>query len=133
MPRKALIDGRSDPKRGRTQNNDVWLVYIIRCSDESLYTGITTNIKRRYHEHFRGTGARYFRGREPEEVVYLETGHSRSSAAKREYELKAMTRTRKDQLIASARDTMEQDNKVSGVTSGGPGPLQARPRARERT
>lgn len=61
-----------------------WQVYIILCSDNSLYTGITTDIERRFRQHREGKGARYFRGRKPLEVIYLENGHTRSTAAKRE-------------------------------------------------
>ena len=61
-----------------------WQVYIILCSDESLYTGITTDIDRRFCDHAEGRGAKYFRGRQPVKVVYLEKDHTRSSASKRE-------------------------------------------------
>ena len=76
-----------------------WQVYIILCSDGSLYTGITTNVERRFSQHAAGQGARYFRGRRPLKVVYQEHGHSRSSAAKREIEIKAMNRTEKLLLV----------------------------------
>ena len=72
-----------------------WQVYIIRCSDDSLYTGITTDIERRFRQHKEGKGAKYFRGREPLEVVYLENGHTRSTAATREAAIKAMSREEK--------------------------------------
>ena len=77
-----------------------WLVYIILCSDNSLYTGITTDCERRFRQHAAGRGARYFRGRQPLQVVYLEHDHSRSSAARREAEIKAMNRGDKDLLVA---------------------------------
>ena len=83
-----------------------WSVYIIRCSDRSLYTGITTDIERRCREHARGTGARYFRGRKPLQVVYLESRHTRSSAAIRECEIKALSRTGKVSLMASKRNEL---------------------------
>lgn len=75
-----------------------WQVYIIRCSDDSLYTGITTDIDRRFIEHVEGKGAKYFRGRHPVEVVYLENGHTRSSASKREIQIKTMNRSEKMNL-----------------------------------
>ncbi len=68
-----------------------WQVYIILCSDNTLYTGITTDLARRLRMHAEGKGARYFRGRRPEKVVYLETGHTRSSASRREAEIKKLT------------------------------------------
>jgi len=78
-----------------------WLVYIIRCSDNSLYTGITTDMERRFRQHAAGSGAKYFRGRQPVQVVYQEHNHSRSSAAGREARIKAMDRTEKLNLIST--------------------------------
>ncbi|MDD2734765.1 MAG: GIY-YIG nuclease family protein [Desulfuromonadaceae bacterium] len=77
-----------------------WHVYIIRCSDNSLYTGITTDIDRRFRRHAVGKGAKYFRGRTPQQVVYREENHSRSSAARREYCIKRMNRAEKELLVA---------------------------------
>ena len=78
-----------------------WQVYIIVCTDNSLYTGITTDIERRFSEHAGALGAKYFRGRRPGEVVYLEGGHTRSSASKREAAIKKLLRADKLRLIAS--------------------------------
>lgn len=78
-----------------------WQIYIILCSDNSLYTGITTDLKRRFHQHAHGCGAKYFWGREPSELMYLERGHTRSTAAKRESQIKKMTRAGKYLLICS--------------------------------
>jgi putative endonuclease len=78
-----------------------WQVYIILCSDDSLYTGITTDLERRFRQHAHGRGAKYFRGREPTEVVYLERGHTRSTSAKRELRIKTMTRAEKYLLVSS--------------------------------
>jgi putative endonuclease len=78
-----------------------WKVYIIHCTDNSLYTGITLDIERRFSEHAGQRRAKYFRGRKPGEVVYLEGGHTRSSASKREAAIKKLLRVDKLQLIAS--------------------------------
>ena len=79
-----------------------WSVYIIRATDGALYTGITTDVERRWSEHVSGKkGAKYFRGRKPEALVFTETGHSRSSASKREFEVKKLTRAEKLALIAA--------------------------------
>ncbi len=79
-----------------------WFVYIIRSDDDSLYTGITTDVPRRFGEHVDGPrGARYFNGRKPMEVVYTEGGHTRSSAGQREAEIKKMSRQDKIKLLKS--------------------------------
>ena len=78
-----------------------WSVYMIRCTDDSLYTGITNNVGKRWSAHADHRGAKYFRGHRPEEMVYLESGHTRSSASQREATIKRMRRIDKDRLIAS--------------------------------
>ena len=78
-----------------------WQVYIIRCSDTTLYTGITNDLARRYRQHADCRGARYFRGRRPVEGVYLESGHSRGSASRREAAIKKLTRCDKIKLLNS--------------------------------
>ncbi len=80
-----------------------WTVYIIRCADESLYTGVTTDLERRYAEHLgHARGAKYFNGREPQEIVFAEGGHTRSSACQREVQIKKLKRVEKLRLIAAA-------------------------------
>lgn len=79
-----------------------WHVYIILCSDDTLYTGITTDVERRLRQHASGRGAKYFRGREPKRVLFLEGGHDRSTASRRETCIKKMSRAEKDRLIAQA-------------------------------
>lgn len=74
---------------------------MLRCSDDSLYTGITTDVTRRLKMHASGTGAKYFRGRQPKTLVYLETQHNRSSAGKREIALKLLRRSEKERLVAA--------------------------------
>lgn len=83
-----------------------WLVYIIRCSDDTLYTGITNDLARRLTLHARKAGARYFRGRVPQRVVYLERGHSRSSASRREAVIKKLDRAGKLRLIESSHNQL---------------------------
>ena len=77
-----------------------WTVYIILCTDKSLYTGITTDIERRVAQHKAHKGAKYFLGHKPKQVVYMESGHTRSSASQREAAIKKMKRPNKDRLIA---------------------------------
>lgn len=86
-----------------------WYVYMVQASDGSLYTGITTDVERRFQEHLGGTkagmkgggkGAKYFQGRKPEKVVYTEQSHDRSSASKREAEIKRLRREQKLALVS---------------------------------
>ena len=82
-----------------------WFVYVIRCSDDSLYTGVTTDIERRFSEHAgQEKGAKYFNGRQPLEVVYSEAGHNRSSACRREAAIKKLSRVEK---LALAKKNMK--------------------------
>lgn len=76
-----------------------WLVYILRCNDTTMYTGVTTNPARRLKQHNAGTGARYTRARLPVTMVYLEEAVGRSEALKREYVIKQLTREQKIGLI----------------------------------
>ena len=87
------------PARTTCHTSILWHVYIILCSDNSLYTGITTDVERRFSQHAEGSGAKYFRGRQPVQVVYRESGHNRSSASKREIMIKAMNRVDKMLLV----------------------------------
>ena len=80
-----------------------WCVYIILCSDDTLYTGITIDIKRRIKQHTSGLGAKYFRNRTPKEIVFLEPEHNRSSATKREMAIKKLSKIEKTKLINSAK------------------------------
>lgn len=82
------------------ENNPDWSVYMIRCDDGSLYTGVSTDVQRRFREHLETPrGAKFFNGRKPLEVVFLEAGHTRSSAARREAAIKKLSRDTKLRLI----------------------------------
>jgi len=85
-----------------------WQVYIILCSDNSLYTGITTDVTRRLLQHAAGQGAKYFRERLPEKVLYLETGHTRSSASRREAEIKSLTHAGKSLLAGGEQNEVQK-------------------------
>ena len=80
--------------------DSIWYLYILRCKDGSLYTGITTDVEKRLEAHRSGKGAKYTRGRGPLELVYRETCGSHSNALKRELEIKALPREKKELLIA---------------------------------
>lgn len=86
-------------KKGRRPKIDHWFVYILRCVDGSLYTGITKDVKRRCQQHSNGTASRYTRSRLPSKLVWQEVQPSQSSALKREAAIKAMTRTEKLAMI----------------------------------
>lgn len=77
----------------------IWYLYILRCKDDSLYTGITTDVEKRLEAHRSGKGAKYTRGRGPLELVYWEECGGHSNALKREWEIKQLPRARKQQLI----------------------------------
>ncbi|MFB6184400.1 MAG: GIY-YIG nuclease family protein [Haloarculaceae archaeon] len=74
-------------------------VYVLRCSDDTLYTGYTTDVERRVREHDAGEGAKYTRGRTPVELVHVESFDSKSAAMAREYEIKRLSRAEKESLI----------------------------------
>lgn len=95
---------RSKAKESNEAMN--WQVYMILCLDNSLYTGITTDVARRFAQHLGGTGAKYFRGHTPHQVVYLEEGHDRSSASRREAEIKKLRPDDKWRLIASSQNCL---------------------------
>jgi len=78
-----------------------WSVYIIQCTDDLLYTGITNNIQRRFSQHLNRRGAKFFRGHTPKKVVYIENGHTRSSASRREAVIKKQSRVEKLHLVMS--------------------------------
>lgn len=113
-----------------------WFVYMIRCDDDSLYTGITTDMVRRWDEHGGGAvqadrllsgrckeeggaakdlretvikpgrGAKFFRGRKPLQLAYIESGHNRSSALRREAAIKRLSRAAKLQLLTANRNEL---------------------------
>ena len=78
-----------------------WKLYILRCGDGTLYTGITTDVEKRLEAHRCGKGAKYTRGRGPLELKYREECGDHSAALKRELEIKALTREEKEKLIAN--------------------------------
>lgn len=83
-------------RKGKCMN---WCVYILRCNDDTLYTGITNDMGARLQAHEAGSGAKYTRGRGPFEIMFNEAHADRASASRREYEIKAMNRIQKDALI----------------------------------
>lgn len=78
------------------QNN---YVYILKCKDNSFYTGWTSDLSKRIQRHNLGLGAKYTRSRRPVELIYFETFENKSEALKREYQIKQLSRKQKEKLI----------------------------------
>ena len=79
-----------------------WYLYILRCGDGTLYTGITMDVEKRLEAHRSGKGAKYTRGRGPLELVYRESCGSHSDALKREIQIKRLGRTEKEKLLENS-------------------------------
>ncbi len=80
-----------------------WYVYILRCRDDTLYTGITDDLNRRLEAHNSGKGAKYTRGRGPVTLCYSDEQESYSAALKREYAIKQLSRAEKLSLIDATK------------------------------
>jgi predicted GIY-YIG superfamily endonuclease len=81
---------------------DRWFVYLLRCADSSLYTGIAKDLSRRCEQHNAGTASRYTRSRRPTRLVYREVHASKGLALKREAAIKALSRREKESLVLLA-------------------------------
>jgi predicted GIY-YIG superfamily endonuclease len=90
---------KKDRKPKARSSGDKWFVYIVRCADGSLYTGITKDVKRRCQQHNAGTAFRYTRSRRPVKLIYQEVHPDQSSALKREAAIKTMNRLEKLAMI----------------------------------
>lgn len=90
--------------KGAALAADSWQVYIVRCADDSLYTGIARDLERRIAEHNadNGLGASYTRSRRPVTLAYREAAADRSAASKREYQIKQLSRAQKLALISGS-------------------------------
>jgi len=86
-------------------NRQSWFVYILRCADNSLYTGVAMDVNRRLDEHngIEKNGAKYTQARRPVTLVYQEASDSRSTACKREYAIKNLRKLQKERLISQFR------------------------------
>ena len=101
---KQMLEGlRAKEKISRKKRREPWFVYILKCNDRSLYTGITKDIERRLKMHLEGKGARYTRTRRPLEMVYRETCKTRTEALVRECAVKALPKEKKLALIEAFR------------------------------
>jgi putative endonuclease len=85
-----------------------WFLYVLECIDGTLYTGITTDPKRRLHEHnFTKKGAKYTRGRRPSKMIYCREFSSRSHAARLEYRFRKLSKDKKERVIQGKADISE--------------------------
>ena len=85
-----------------------WWVYMLRCRDGSLYTGVTTDVERRFAQHRAGTGAKYTRSHPPEAVVYREELPDKSAALRREAAIKRLPRAKKLRLLSPAGEVLAE-------------------------
>jgi putative endonuclease len=90
-------------------DNDYWYVYIIECENNTLYTGITTSVQRRFLQHKQGKGSKYFRSSPPRKIVFIEAHPNRSQATMREIAIKKLSKLKKIELINN------QSNSVPGI------------------
>ncbi len=93
-----------------------WQVYLIRTKTGKLYTGITTDINRRFNEHCNKKGAKYFRLEKPQDIVFIQTCKNRSEATKRELEIKKFSKNKKLQLIKNKRFPCEKQHHGQHLT-----------------
>jgi len=85
----------------KKSNTGIWWVYFLRCNDNSLYAGVTTDIHRRIDEHNNSKlGAKYTRARRPVTLAYLEGTNNKSEACKKEYQIRHMTKVKKELLVS---------------------------------
>ena len=95
-----------------------WFVYILRCSDNSLYCGITTDLDRRLEAHSAGTGARYTRSRLPVQLVWFSEKPNKSEALQEEYRIKRLQKDEKELLVASQQGRENYRVRVGRKTAG---------------
>ena len=93
-----------------------WSVYILRCSDDSLYTGIATDVERRLREHEEGkTGAKYLRGRTPLNLMFQQEVGDRSVASRIEHHIKKLPKREKERYLGSPDLFREHINTLAGA------------------
>ena len=97
--KRMLEQMREKEARARKTNSDSWLLYILRCQDGSLYTGITKDLEARFKKHNLGVASRYTRTRRPVQLLYQELCGSRTQALIRECAVKAYSKKKKEKLV----------------------------------
>jgi putative endonuclease len=109
---------------------NAWVVYVLRCSDGTLYTGCTNDLPRRLARHQSGKGAAYTRSRRPVRLVFEEAVESKSAALKREYQLKQLPRALKLKLVAERKPRLKA--KERALSRAGLSKTGRRPRGQPR-
>jgi predicted GIY-YIG superfamily endonuclease len=87
------------PAKKRRKKAAAWLLYVLKCRDSTLYTGITLDVSRRVQQHNSGTASRYTRSRLPVMLIFSEPCRSRSQALKKEYAMKRLSRKKKEEYL----------------------------------
>ena len=90
----------------------MYFVYVLRCADKTLYTGITTDVARRFSEHASGRGAAYTRAKKVGRIVYVEARASRSAALVREAAIKKLSKSHKEKLISTRKARIAAPRKM---------------------
>lgn len=85
---------------------NIWSVYLIRCADNSLYTGITTDVEKRFKTHAAGKGAKYVKARRPLELVFSQEVGGRGDALRVEYAVKQLTKVQKERIVLGELDCL---------------------------
>jgi len=98
-PKKSSQKTPNTPPKNRKKPPARWLVYLLRCRDGSLYTGITNDLPKRLKTHAAGKASRYTRSRLPVMLAYTEPQSSQSAALRREAAIKKLSRSQKDRLL----------------------------------
>jgi putative endonuclease len=101
----------TNTSKGQKKKQIMWYLYILRCSDDSLYTGTTTDLCRRLKEHNNKKGGSYTRSRRPVRLIYKEYYPTRSKAQKRESQIKKWSRRKKIALISHSKQTLKKLSK----------------------
>ena len=84
----------------RKKKTSAWVLYVLKCRDNTLYTGITNDVSRRVYQHNNGTASRYTRSRLPVKLIFSEPCRNRSQALKKEYGMKQLSRKEKIEYIS---------------------------------
>lgn len=97
----SVMKAKQEIARPRRKRSDRWFLYVLRCADGSLYTGVTKDLERRFKMHSEGKGSKYTRTRRPLKLLYRETCRDRTDALIRECVVKAYPKEKKEKLVAA--------------------------------